>query len=470
MTSSRVTDASAPRGAAVAAGNRIFPLPCTHKPAGSSGPASGIDATAAAVARRGHDAPHGTKLAPAHAPRPALASGRPAGSAAPIRPATRLPESHLHPFDIARPERGTTDGNRAELFDDGEALFEAKAEAIRAARERVWVETFLFTPDETGRAILGLLRDAAGRGCDVVLLYDHAGGHVTNFGFFRPVEEAGGRVGIFNPLPPWRSYGRRLGSILKHRDHRKIVIADGVGFCGGHNVTTEYMGPPPHGFYDMSVRLEGPCVRDLASVFLDSFRAVTGELRPLPSTPPPIDGGVPARALAHDGTREVNEIVPALRAALDGAREEVLLVFAYFQPDRVLAARLIAAAERGVRVTLLTTGKTDLPPVRLARQHTYDRLLEAGLRIFHLEEPKLHAKAMVVDRELCMVGTFDVNQLQRRNTAEVAVMLKDRNLAERIIQGFRSCLPRSREVTLADRKNRSGFARLAERVAYRLIR
>ncbi|HEV2130446.1 MAG TPA: hypothetical protein VGR27_05065, partial [Longimicrobiaceae bacterium] len=71
------------------------------------------------------------------------------------------------------------------LFDDGEALFEEKADAIRNARERVWIETFLFTRDKTGPATLDLLADAARRGCDDVLLFDQIGSHATNLGFYR---------------------------------------------------------------------------------------------------------------------------------------------------------------------------------------------------------------------------------------------------------------------------------------------
>jgi cardiolipin synthase A/B len=365
---------------------------------------------------------------------------------------------------------GSSRGNRATLFDDGAALFEEKAAAIRSARERVWIETFLFMPDQTGRAALQLAADAARRGCDVILLFDQAGSHVTNLGFFKPVEDAGGRVAIFNPLPPWRRYGRRLGSWLRHRDHRKIVIADGIGFCGGHNFTSSYMGPPPHSFYDMTLKLEGPCVRDLASVFLDSFQATTGESRPLPEPPAPLADGVGARVLALDTTRGLHQLVQAYCELLESAADEVLLILGYFVPDETLCAPLTAAAERGVKVSVLTAGATDFPFIRLAGQHTYDRLLAVGIRIYQLQDPQLHAKAIVVDGERCMVGSFDVNQFERRNAAEVAVILDDQALAGRIHQRFRSCLPRSEEITPEQRRKRSALGRAAEWLTYRVVR
>jgi cardiolipin synthase A/B len=361
-------------------------------------------------------------------------------------------------------------GNVARLYDDGEDLFQEMALAIQAATRRVWIETFLLTPDETGRAAIDLAADAARRGCDVILLFDQVGSHVTNLGFFRPVEEAGGRVGIFNALPPWRRYGRRLGSMLRHRDHRKIIVADDVAFCGGHNLSGSYLGPPPHYFYDLSLKLRGPCVRDLARVLLGSFQAATGETRPLPPAHVPLPGGVPARALAHDGTRGVRELLHTYHSLLESAREEALLLFAYFLPDEVLRAPILAAAGRGVRITLVTAGDTDLPAVRIAGQHTYDSLLAAGVRIYQMHERALHAKAMVIDGERSLVGSFDLNQLQRRDTAEVAVLVEDATLGGHLRDTILACIEDSEEITTASRADRSRVGRALEWTLYRLAR
>jgi cardiolipin synthase A/B len=366
---------------------------------------------------------------------------------------------------------GGTAGNHVRLFDDGALLFQEKSDAISAARERVWIETFLFTPDDTGRATLRLLCDAARRGCDVVLLFDQAGSHVTNLGFYRPLVETGGVVAIFNPLPPWQRYGRRIGSYFKHRDHRKTAVMDDVAFCGGHNFSQSYMGPPPHRFYDMTVKLQGPCVRDLAALFLESLHATRpDETRPLPASPRPLEGGVPVRATGFDARRGAAPLIDDYRTILDDARDEALLIFGYFAPDADLVAPIIAAAKRGVRVKLLTAGASDLPFTRWAGQHTYHALLSAGVRIFQLQDPHLHAKSMAVDGLVCMVGSFDINTFQRRNTRESAVIVEDTRLARDIAIGFASCLQRSREITLHDRQQKWKLARAAEWLSHRALR
>jgi cardiolipin synthase A/B len=362
-----------------------------------------------------------------------------------------------------------THGNRATLFDDGDELYRETLTRIRSAHRRVWVETFLFTPDETGRTILEAMSDAARRGCDVILQFDQLGSHVTNFGAYRPLEDAGGRVAIFNPLPPWRRLGRRFGSWLRYRDHRKIVVIDKVGYCGGHNFSQSYLGPPPQKYYDMTARLEGPAVRELARLFLDSFRQATGETRPLFGEPDHLEDGVPVRVAGLDVVRGDRGVVEEYSRLLDDARERALLLMSYFVPDEPLLEPLLAAARRGVGIDLLTTGATDVPVARWAGQHRYEPLLEAGIRIHELQEPRLHAKAMAVDGSRCMVGSFDVNTLERRNTAEAAVVLEDPALADAIESGFRACLPRSRAIDPGQWEGRSRLRRAGEWLAYRLM-
>jgi cardiolipin synthase A/B len=369
------------------------------------------------------------------------------------------------------PARGT-DGNAVVMIDDGERLFEEKAAAIREARERVWIETFLFTPDETGRETLRLLCDAARRGCDVVLMFDQAGSHITNFGFYRKLEEAGGQVVIFNPLPLWRRYGRRIGSFFKHRNHRKTAVMDGVAFCGGHNFSQSYMGPGPQHFYDITVRLEGPCVSDVGALFLESMRQATGEQTRAISRPPyPAEvGGAQVRISAFDAHLGVKDLVRDYQEMVASAREQLTLIMGYFVPDDILIAPLIAAAERGVDVRVLTAGKSDLPFTRWAGQHRYDELLAAGVRIFQLQEPHLHAKCMVVDGRWSIVGSFDVNTFERRNTREAAVVIDDRAIAADLCRAFASCMGRSREVTPDSREQRLKVKRALEWVSYRAMR
>jgi cardiolipin synthase A/B len=368
------------------------------------------------------------------------------------------------------PESAVTDGNHLTLFDDGEALFDHVTDAMRAAKARIWIETFILTPDETGRTALTLMADAARRGCDVVLLFDQLGSHVTNLGLYRPLEEAGGVVAVFNPPRPWQRLGRPLGSWVRQRNHRKTILIDDVAFCGGHNVSRAYMGRPPHHFYDMTVMLEGPAVRDAGRLFLDSLERTTGATRPLPEAPAAVAGGVRAQVLGHDGRRRPSPVLQAYTALLERARERVTLVMAYFAPDERLRAPLLAAARRGVDVRLLTAGATDVPPARWAGEHVYGELLAAGVRIWQLQQPSLHAKALVVDGAHALVGTFDVNTAQRQHTMEGAVAAADPALSARIERAFEHRLPRATRIDPREWARRSRIARSVQWLSYRILR
>ncbi|MCC7108562.1 MAG: hypothetical protein IT382_04700, partial [Deltaproteobacteria bacterium] len=162
------------------------------------------------------------------------------------------------------PLGGASEGNDVTLFFDGDAAYDAMLGAIATAHHRVWLETYILEPDRAGRAFLDALQAAAHRGVDVVLLYDVVGSPHLGDDVLQPLRVAGVEVVAFNPL--WRGrFGLRRLPIL-HRDHRKILVADDTGFCGGMNIAEDYAGPK-HGngrFRDTHAALQGPCVADLA--------------------------------------------------------------------------------------------------------------------------------------------------------------------------------------------------------------
>src|SRR5690606_26692456 len=122
------------------------------------------------------------------------------------------------------------------------------------AKERVWLETYIFEPDRLGLVVLAALTRAAERGCDVCLLYDAFGSPRLQKSHTKALEDAGGVAIAFNPL-----LGRR-GLPLWLRDHRKVLIADDVGFTGGMNISEDYAGPHLGNgrFRDTMARLTGP--------------------------------------------------------------------------------------------------------------------------------------------------------------------------------------------------------------------
>lgn len=328
-------------------------------------------------------------------------------------------------------------GNALKLFTVGDEAFEAAYESIQQATTRVWLETYIFEPDEVGNAARDALVAAAERGCDVILLFDRLGSPKIGRKYSRPIIEAGGRVAAYNPALPWRKLGRKLAPLL-HRDHRKILITDDVGFCGGANVSRDYGGPGPELFFDMTIRVEGPCVHDLAAIILDSVLEASGTAPPLPPAPaaPARSNLAEVQVLALNRRKKQRDLDRALYDAIREASERCYLMTPYFVPPNWFIDLLTSAARRGVDVRILTAGKSDVPLARVAGRHLYGRLLRAGIRVFEMVDPVLHAKCVTVDSRYSVVGSYNVDAYGGKYNLEVGIGVDDGPLARELEQVF----------------------------------
>ena len=170
------------------------------------------------------------------------------------------------------------DGTRVQLYKDGEALH-AAFEAIKHAKRRICLESYIFAHDTTGQAFAELLSEKARQGLNVYVIYDSFG----SFGIeqfykpkpeiFRMMRRAGVRLAEFHPLRPWEG---NFGWRPFNRDHRKLlVIDDDIAGLGGLNVGAEYAGswviPAEHGecdaWRDTAIGLIGPSARQFLHVF-----------------------------------------------------------------------------------------------------------------------------------------------------------------------------------------------------------
>jgi len=134
------------------------------------------------------------------------------------------------------------------------------------------------------------------------------------------------------------------------------------------------------------------------------------------------------------------------------ARERVWLTTPYFVPDDALVAALVTAAGRGVDVHLLLSKKTDSRLVDAAGRSYYDQLLRAGVKIHLYGPPMVHAKTLLVDRDLAIVGTANFDNRSLRLNFEVMAVAYDEGFADKLADVFRADLGRAQAVRLRDVK------------------
>ncbi|MDX1630781.1 MAG: phospholipase D-like domain-containing protein [Thermoanaerobaculia bacterium] len=350
-----------------------------------------------------------------------------------------------------------------EVYFDGSRALEAMLEAVRSARWELLVESYIFTDDSTGRRFARALTRAASRGVDVRVLADAFGSFFTSDRFWREMREGGVQVRLFHRL--FRSLWWQ-----PFRDHRKILVADRkVAYTGGMNIANEYVTPleklSSEAMRDTHLRLAGAAAWELAAVFAEGWSRSGGP--PLPLDEPPDDRPGNRKVLVLDSRpgRGHRETAAVLAASIAAARRSVWLTNGYFAPGRPAVRHLGEVAGRGVDVRLLLPGITDVPVIRHAGHGWYGRLLREGVRIFEYQPAILHAKTLIVDEYLSIVGSTNLDFRSFRFNAECNAVILDPEIGRILARGFRRDLERSVEIEEDSWHRRSLPHRIVDRAA-----
>jgi cardiolipin synthase len=272
------------------------------------------------------------------------------------------------------------------------------------------VETFIFGRDEVGREVLRRLAKRAAEGLEVRLLVDGVGSLWTPRSFYAPLAEAGGKLAVFNPaihIP----FIRRTNL----RNHRKIAVADGQrALAGGMNITAEDMSATvePLAWQDLSFVVEGPAAWHFDQVFRSDWRFAKGEDLAIPRDLP-FAGVQPHEAMLQvvpSGPDVANDpLLDTILMSIFSAKERVWIVTPYFVPDDTLEQALVVACHRGVDVSVLVPQRSNHALADVARGSFLRHIQEAGGTIWQYAPAMLHAKLVIVDHDLAMVGSANID-------------------------------------------------------------
>jgi cardiolipin synthase A/B len=363
--------------------------------------------------------------------RPDLAPG-----VAPELAAMRLSERRI--FNVCQRLGQTTElsgGNRVELFTDGGSAVDAMEQAIDSAQKSVLFECYLIRNDATGTRFREKLSKAAARGVDVRVLLDAYGCFWLPSAWFKTLRRSGAKLAEFLPLR------QALRLPMNLRTHRKILVVDGVtAFTGGVNIGDEYVRETGHGkmWRDTHMRVEGPAVASLTAIFLRDWHFMTGESEVRDEFfPEPVREGRVTMAIVPSGPDDTVEAIHrTFFAAIVGARTRVWITTPYFVPDRSLLVALETAAHRGVDVKLLLPSRSNHQVTHQAGASYYAELLECGVEIYEYLPGMIHAKTMLVDDEISLVGSANMDMRSFRLNFEVHALLHDPKLAQALEASF----------------------------------
>lgn len=349
--------------------------------------------------------------------------------------------------------RGTT----VTTYTYGEHVYDAMVEAIEAAEDHVYLASYIWKGDTTGRRVKDAVVAAARRGVMVCVVFDGFANLVVPPSFQRfpaPVHVL--RFPMLRGLPLVDV--RRTG-----RDHRKVLVVDGrVGFVGGYNIGSTYATQ----WRDTHVRLEGPAVWELANTFTDFWNRHRRRVHPMlpDSGASQWDPGL--RAARNEPSRLVYPVRGLYLEAIDRSRERIWLTQAYFIPDKEILEALLAAAARGVDVRLITPERSNHVVADWVARSFVDALLRGGVRIHLYQDAMVHAKTATVDGVWTTVGTANIDRLSLLGNYEVNLEVTHQGQARVMEQIFGRDLENCRELTLREWEERG----LARRVGERILR
>jgi|RhiMethySRZTD1v2_1073278.scaffolds.fasta_scaffold00090_20 cardiolipin synthase A/B len=365
-----------------------------------------------------------------------------------------------------------TAGNSTELLRDGEGTFAAIFEAIETAKHHVNLEYYtLEDVVHDGRHLSDLLIAKRRAGIAVNIIYDSYGSSKTPGKFFERLKKAGINLLAFHPVNPLEAVAD--GYSPNDRDHRKIMIVDGaVGIIGGVNLASYYQsrtpgsngsgeqqnaaGDKPETWRDLSMRIEGPAVKQLQGLFLGHWKSEGGPALDQTDFFPdlPAKNGEIARIIGSSPQQDMSRYYVTLISAIRSAERRIWLTTAYFVPTFEEKHELIYAAERGVDVRLMLPAVSDASQaVAVAHSH-YADLLEAGVRIFEIDNVVLHSKTVTIDGVWSAVGSsnFDHRSVLFNDEVE-AIVLGDKT-AEGLEKIFREDQATAKEIKLDEWQKR----------------
>ena len=372
---------------------------------------------------------------------------------------------------VVPPPVALSDGTRVQLYKDGEALH-AAFEAIKAAKKRVCLESYIFADDDTGKAFADLLSARARDGVKVFVLYDSFGSFESDRAMFHGMARSGVRLQEFHPIRPWDC---RYSWRPFNRDHRKmLVVDDQIAGLGGLNVGAEYAGSwivkPSQGpcdyWRDNAIGVRGPAARLLLNSFIKTWNYCNhgGKIRSAEfqhqldrSDAPGGDFGL----LASVPTLN-SPLRPLLCKLLQSARDSIYLTVAYFAPDDPLIDELCKASRRGARVRLIVPGRSDVHLLTLAARSFYETLMACGVEVYERQGAVLHAKTMVVDGKTSILGSANLDYRSIEYNLELSAVVRNETFGRQMQDLFENDVLYSKKINLKEWRRRPTWDRFVQ--------
>ncbi|WP_240688936.1 cardiolipin synthase [Ammoniphilus sp. YIM 78166] len=337
---------------------------------------------------------------------------------------------HLISMNLVHNDSLLTQDNEVQVFTTGQDKFKVLLEQIEQAKAHVHLLYYKMASDGLGSRVLDALVRKAQEGVEVRVIYDDVGSTGLPKEFFAPLVKAGGKV--FSFFPSKVSF---LNGKLNFRNHRKIAVIDGrIGFVGGYNIGDEYLGLDKNigNWRDTHLMIRGGAVQRLQSQFLLDWNVAADDVMTYDPKYFPegeAKGNMAIQIVSsgpHSGREEIKD---AFLKLIFQAKKSIYVQTPYFVPDESMLNALRIAAFSGVDVRVMIPKKPDSRIVGWASLAYLSDLVQAGVKCYLYDNGFLHAKTLVIDREVASVGSTNMDNRSFKLNFEVSAILYDQQLA-----------------------------------------
>ena len=367
-----------------------------------------------------------------------------------------------------------TANNEVKLLINGEEKFPELVNALENAKSHIHIEYYIYENDVTGNQIAEILIKKAKEGLEVRFLYDDFGSHGLGKNFIQKLNQAGVATAPFYKIK-WYA----LASRINYRNHRKIVIIDGnVGFVGGINMSDKYRNDLEikNNLYwrDTHLMIKGQATSYLQYLFVCDWNfcsnkklAYSNSYFPeIPQNNTIKNDVVQIAASGPDSGQPL--IFYSLLEAISCAKKSIYITSPYFIPGESLMDALIIAIQSGLDVKVLIPGISDSKMVNTAASSYYTELIEYGAKIYKYNKGFVHAKTMVIDDDLAIIGSANMDYRSFDLNFEVNAMIYSKNIAKQLKEAFENDLKESAQIDAISWLNRPKRIHLWEKIV-RLI-
>jgi len=367
-----------------------------------------------------------------------------------------------------------TTNNRVKLLINGENKFPELLHALKEAKDHIHLEYYIYEDDEIGKIIQSVLVKKANEGVTVRFIYDDYGSRSIRKTLVPEMQSKG-----IHAFPFFKIRFITFANRLNYRNHRKIIVIDGkTAFIGGINISDRYINDLNDSkkkyWRDTHLRIDGPGVQYLQHLFLCDWNFCSdSKLEPTDLFFPPNDELAEnehkvVQIAASGPDSRTPAILYSILQAINLATEEILISTPYFIPNESLLDALCVASIGGVKIKLLVPLKSDSTFIDHAVRSYYHEILNAGIEIYQYKKGFMHAKTMVCDRKIAMIGTANMDIRSFDLNFEVNAIVYDKQIANELYSVFNDDLKDSVQLDLMTWNKRPRYKKLIEN-AVRLV-